>query len=115
MPKEDADVAKTAAMEDILGPEEAGVGGESVSADNSLLADMADSGNTSQSGPNYAFVVSGGQPRNTNSNILNIYGSWGSGTFSFNKFSRFKKFTQVPPYPLYYQFINFFLISFYLQ
>ncbi len=63
MPKEDADVAKTAAMEDILGPEEGGEGGEAASADNSLLAEAADGGsgnNTNQSGPNYAFVVSKG-------------------------------------------------------
>ncbi len=65
MPKEDADVAKTAAMEDILGPEDGGEGGEAASADNSLLAgaEAADGGsgnNTNQSGPNYAFVVSKG-------------------------------------------------------
>jgi hypothetical protein len=65
MPKEDADVAKTAAMEDILGPEEGGE--EAASADNSLLAggEAADGGsggnNTNQSGPNYAFVVSKGR------------------------------------------------------
>jgi len=60
MPKEDADVAKTAAMEDILGPEEGGGGVETASADNSLLAaDVTDGGgnSNSQSGPNYAFVV----------------------------------------------------------
>jgi membrane protein involved in colicin uptake len=58
MPKEDADVAKTAAMEDILGPEEGG-GPEPGSADNSLLADSAagEGSNSGQAGPNYAFVV----------------------------------------------------------
>ena len=58
MPKEDADVAKTAAMEDILGPEEGAAVVEAASADNSLMADSTLEGsNSGPSGPNYAFVV----------------------------------------------------------
>ena len=67
MPKEDADVAKTAAMEDILGPEEGAAVVEAASADNSLMADSTLEGsNSGQSGPNYAFVV-------RNLNIFNLF------------------------------------------
>ena len=48
LPKDAANLAKSAAMDDILGPEDSRDGG---SLDNSLMEGEV------QSGPNYAFVV----------------------------------------------------------